>query len=114
MGDWGRVWRYEGKRGVSWRIRYRDASGRRILETLGKEPTWTKKRAETELRRRLVDVERDGYQKPEKLTFSAYSDRWLTDHLPGRQLKLTTEDSYRQTINRHLLPHFGHHTLQQL
>ena len=27
---WGRVWRYEGPRGVVWRIRYRDASGRRV------------------------------------------------------------------------------------
>ena len=29
---WGRVWRYQGPRGVVWRIRYRDASGKRILE----------------------------------------------------------------------------------
>ena len=55
---WGRVWRYEGTRGVTWRIRYRDASGRRIMETLGKEPAWNRKRAQTELRRREVDVER--------------------------------------------------------
>jgi len=58
---WGRVWRYEGPRGVVWRIRYKDASGKRVLETLGKEPPWNRKRSETELRRRLVDVERDGY-----------------------------------------------------
>ena len=50
---WGRVWRYQGPRGVVWRIRYRDASGRRILETLGKEPAWNRKRAQTELRRLL-------------------------------------------------------------
>src|SRR5262245_19003679 len=43
-GKWGRVWRYEGPRGVVWRIRYRDASGRRVLETLGKEPAWNRKR----------------------------------------------------------------------
>ena len=61
-----RVWCYQGKRGIVWRIRYRDASGRRILETLGKEPAWNRKRAEQELRRRLVDVERDGYRKPEQ------------------------------------------------
>ena len=57
---WGRVWRYEGVRGVVWRIRYRDASGRRVLETLGKEPVWDRKRAEKELQRRLVDIEREG------------------------------------------------------
>ena len=109
---WGRVWRYQGPRGVAWRIRYQDATGRRVLETLGKEPAWDQKRAETELRRRLVDVERDGYQKPQKLSFTAFSERWLEEYLPGRGLKLTTSDSYRQTINRHLLPAFGKHPLE--
>jgi integrase len=111
---WGRVWRYEGKRGVVWRIRYRDASGKRILETLGKEPHWDRKRAETELRRRLVDVERDGYRKPEALTFASFAERWLEEYLPGRGLKLTTTDGYRHTINRHLLPHFGRRKLSDL
>ena len=104
---WGRVWRYEGKRGVVWRIRYRDASGRRVMETLGKEPAWNRSRAERELRRRLVDVEREGYTAPEKLTFAAFAERWLSDYLPGRGLKLTTLDGYRQTLARHLLPAFG-------
>jgi hypothetical protein len=67
-GKWGRVWRYEGPRGVVWRIRYRDASGRRVLETLGREPEWSRSLAEKELRRRLVDVEREGYRKPEKVS----------------------------------------------
>jgi integrase len=111
---WGRVWRYPGQRGVVWRIRYRDASGRRILETLGKEPTWNRKRAEQELRRRLVDVERDGYIAPERLTLADFCERWLTDHLPGRALKPTTIASYRQMLDKHLLPALGHHTLQEL
>jgi len=108
------VWRYQGTRGVAWRIRYQDATGRRVMETLGKEPAWDRKRAETELRRRLVDVEREGYRKPEKLNFAAFSERWLNEYLPGRGLKLTTTDSYRQTINRHLLPAFGNHPLERL
>jgi integrase len=111
---WGRVWRYQGPRGVTWRIRYRDATGRRILETLGKEPAWDRTRAQKELRRRLVDVERDNYRKPEPLTVAAFAERWQTEHLPGRGLKLTTLDSYRQALNRHLLPSLGHHTLSQL
>ena len=78
-GKWGRVWRYEGPRGVVWRIRYRDASGRRVLETLGREPEWSRTRAERELRRRLVDVEREGYRKPEKVTFAAFAERWLEE-----------------------------------
>jgi integrase len=114
MAKWGRVWRYEGKRAVIWRIRYRDASGRRILETLGKEPAWNRTRAEAELRRRLVDVERAGYQHPERITFADFSDRWLNEHLPGRGLKQTTIESYQQTLQRHLLPSFGSHQLSEL
>jgi integrase len=113
-GKWGNVWRYEGARGVAWRIRYRDASGRRVLETLGREPEWNRKRAEKELRRRLVDVERDGYRQPEKVTFVAFAERWLDEYLPGRGLKLTTTDGYRQTLRRHLLPYFGSLQLAEL
>jgi hypothetical protein len=98
-GKWGRVWRYEGKRAVVWRIRYRDASGRRVLETLGREPEWNRKRAQT---------------KPEKLTFADFAERWLSEYLPGRGLKLTTTDGYRQTLNRHLLPYFGRYQLAEL
>ena len=93
---WGRVWRYEGKRGVVWRIRYRDATGRRVLETLGKEPTWNRRLAERELRRRLVDVERDGYRKPERITFAEFAERWFNDYLPARNLKATTVRNYPQ------------------
>jgi integrase len=113
-GQWGRVWRYEGKRGVTWRIRYTDAGGKRVLETLGREPEWNRKRAEAELRRRLVEVERNGYRKPERLTFADFAERWLTDYLPGRGLKLTTVEGYRQTISKHLVPHFGCYELSEL
>jgi integrase len=113
-GEWGRIWRYEGKRGVRWRIRYTDAGGRRVLETLGREPEWNRKRAEAELRRRLVDVEREGYRKPEKLTFATFAERWLEEYLIGRGLKPTTEEGYRQTLARHLLPFFGRYELREL
>jgi integrase len=97
-----------------WRIRYRDATGRRVLETLGKEPAWSRKRAEQELRRRLVDVEREGYVAPERVTLAAFCERWLTEYLPGRGLKLTTVEGYTQTIRKHLLPTLGRYTLQEL
>src|SRR5438094_4059869 len=114
MSKWGKVWRYEGKRGVVWRIRYQDAAGKRVLETLGREPAWNRKRAEAELRARMVEVERNGYRKPERLTFADFAERWLTDYLPGRRLKLTTEEGYRQTLRKHLLPYFGSYELSEL
>jgi integrase len=99
---------------VTWRIRYRDASGRRVLETLGKEPAWNRKRAEAELRKRLVDVERDGYRKPQRLTFAAFTERWLRDYLPARGLKRTTVNSYQAALRCHLLPYFGRYLLTDL
>jgi integrase len=114
MPKWGRVWRYEGPRGVVWRIRYQDAAGRRVLETLGREPEWNRKRAEGELRRRLVDVEREGYRMPERLLFSAFAERWETEYLPGRGLKLTTLDGYKQALRNHLIPFFGPIPLEEL
>src|SRR5436309_357952 len=113
-GKWGRVWRYEGKRGGSWLIRDSDAAGKRVLETLGKEPAWNGKRAEAELRRRLVDVERDGYRKPERLTFAVFAERWLVDYLPSRNLKPTTVRNYETSVRRHLSPFFGHYQLSEL
>jgi integrase len=111
---WGRVWRYEGTRGVVWRIRYRDASGRRVMETLGQEPAWDRKRAERELQRRLVDIEREGYVHPEKITLAQFSERWLTEYLPGRGLKATTVAGYEQMLRKHLLPALGRYSLQEI
>lgn len=105
--------RYQGRRSVAWRIRYIDASGRRVRETLGHEPEWTRRRAERALRRRLTDVERDGYEQPGKLKFAVFADRWFTDHLPARNLKPTTIETYRFAL-RHLVDFFGDRLLVDL
>lgn len=74
------VIRYEGKRGIVWRIRYADAEGRQVMETLGPEREgWTEKKAKAELRERLVKVERRGWRKPTPLTFSTYADSWIEE-----------------------------------
>lgn len=110
----GALWRYPGPRGVVWRIRYRDASGRRILETLGAEPERTKRRAAAELRRRQVDVERAGYRRPEQITLADFAATWLSDYLPARGLKPTTIVGYRHAIEGHLVPALGSLSLQEL
>lgn len=110
----GAVWRYPGKKGVVWRIRYRDASGRRILETLGPEPEWNSRRSAAELRRRQVDVERQGYVRPDVVRLSEFAHEWLRDYVPTRGLKATTIESYRGAIETHLIPALGRHTLAEL
>jgi integrase len=54
------------------------------------------------------------YRKPEKLSFAAFAERWLEEYLIGRGLKPTTEEGYRQTIAKHLLPCFGRYELREL
>src|SRR5436309_196486 len=107
MAD-GTIIRYEGKRGLVFRIKYRDAAGRQIMETLGPEAAgWNQRTARRELRNRLTDVERDGYRKPERQTFEAFAERFKTDYLPGRNLKPSTVVDYELTIRVHLVPFFG-------
>jgi integrase len=107
------VVRYVGKRGTVWRIKYRDAAGKRVTETLGREPLWTRTRAERELGKRLAAVD-DGYRKADKLTFAAFRQRFEDEYLPGRNLKPSTLENYRYILNRHLIPHFGRHQLSEL
>lgn len=105
--------RFEGKRAVVWRIQYRDATGRSVKETLGREPHWNRRKAERELGKRLAAVE-NGYRRPDKLTFAEFTQRFVDEYLPGRNLKPTTLDNYRYMLERHLLPHFGRHQLSEL
>jgi integrase len=107
------VIRYQGKRGVVWRIKYRDAAGRHVWETLGRDPQWNRERAQRELGKRLARIE-EGYRKPEKITFAAFSKRFIDEYLPGRNLKPTTLENYGYILDRHLVPHFGRRQLSEL
>jgi integrase len=108
------VIRYPGKKAVVWRIKYIDAGGRHIIETLGREPHWNRSRAERELGKRLATVDEAGYVKPERLTFAAYSQRFFNDYLAGRNLKPSTLENYQYLLDKHLLPHFGQHQVTDL
>jgi integrase len=107
VGRWGRIWRYEGKRATTWRIRYQDATGRRVLETLGPEPYWNRKRAQQELNRRLTAVQDQRYQAPARILFADYALQWLEEILPARGLKPSTVAGYESTVRAHLVPFFG-------
>jgi integrase len=107
------VIRYEGKRGPVWRIKYRDAAGKQVMETLGPEPTWTERRAQRELGKRLDAVDK-GFRKPTRVTFAEFAGRFEADYLPGRNLKRSTLVNYRGDLRRHLLPYFGTTTLAEL
>jgi integrase len=103
----GAVVRYDGKRGTVWRIKYDDADGLQVMETLGPEREgWTEKKARTELRERLVRVERKGYRRPAPLSFAEYAETWFAEGASRRRWKTSTAKQYR-SARRRLVEHFG-------
>lgn len=103
----GAVIRYTGPRGTVWRIKYADASGRQIMETLGPEAEgWTRRKAEAELRERLVRVERKAWRRPAPLTFAEYADVWFEEGQSRRRWKPQTVKAYRFVVAR-LVEHLG-------
>jgi integrase len=103
----GSVIEYDGKRGKVFRIKYADASGRQVMETVGREADgWTRRKAEAELRDRLVKVERRGWRKPAPLSFAVYAARWFAEGEKRRGWKQSTVKEYR-SVRRRLVGHFG-------
>jgi integrase len=99
--------RYVGKRGVVWRIKYRDADGVQVQETLGREADgWTERKARRELKVREVDVEREGLRRPKRITFAVLAREWCDGH--ESEVKRSSGRGYRSIIERHLLPELGH------
>lgn len=100
--------KYTGKRGVVFRIRYRDADGERVVETLGGEQDgWTQTKAEEELRDRLVEVKRDRRRKVKPTSFEDFALNWLETYPAARGLKRSTRQSYETIVNKHLIPALG-------
>ena len=101
------VIRYEGKRGVVYRIKFTDADGRQVMETLGPEREgWTQRKAEAELRERLVRVERRNYRRPKPTRFDTYAATWLEEGQTRRRWAKRTIIQYRSILKR-LGEHFG-------
>jgi site-specific recombinase XerD len=103
----GSVIEYRGKRGKVFRIKYADATGKQVMETVGREADgWTKRKAEAELRDRLVRVERRGWRKPAPLTFGEYAQTWQEEGKTRRRWARRTVIQYRSILKR-LDEHFG-------
>jgi integrase/recombinase XerC len=101
------VVRYDGARGTVWRIKYRDSTGKQVMETIGAEPdgiTW--KHANEALQDVLSDVRRKDYRRPAPLKFSAYAGTWFDEGEKRRRWKPSTVLQYRST-RRRLVETFG-------
>lgn len=108
------VIRYAGKRGTTWRIKYRDATGKQIVDTLGRSPEWNRRKAKEALGNKLADVRREGYRKPDPLTFASFADAWLDEYPEARGLKHSTRRGYEIILDRHLKPAFGQLKLSEV
>ena len=103
------VIKYPGKRGVVWYVKYRDAGGKQVKERLGPaREGWTKRKAEVALRARLTDVAREGYRKPEPVTFETFAREWIKSYPDAKGLKHSTARGYEALVEQHLIPSFGH------
>jgi len=108
------VLRYEGARGATWRLKYRDAEGRQVMETLGPEADgWTRRTAERALGAKLAEVER-GMRKPRRRTFGDLIDEFEQVALAAKPRKKSTVMDYTATIRNHLRPAFGDDDLAAL
>jgi integrase len=102
------VIRYDGQRGVVWRIKFTDAKGRQVKETLGRAVDgWNETKAQRALGKRLADVERERWSKPTRETFAEFVAEWRTVWIPARKLKGATIADYSNTLDRHALPVLG-------
>jgi site-specific recombinase XerD len=97
----GSVIRYDGKRGTVWRIKFTDASGKQVMETVGRERDGiTEKKARELLQERQVDVRRKAYRRPRPLTFKAYRETWFEQGTTRRRWAKRTEIQYRSILKR--------------
>jgi hypothetical protein len=91
----GSVIRYRGKRGVVWRIKYQDASGRQVMETVGAERDGvTEQQAREALEDRRSDVRRKGYRRPGQKTFRQAGREWHAAERLARGWKPNTVAKY--------------------
>lgn len=73
----GSVIPYDGPRGRSWQIQYRDSEGRQVKKTIGREADGvSKKDAQAALAEMVSKVANKRWRKPDTRRFAEYADKW--------------------------------------
>jgi integrase len=103
----GCVVEYKGKRGKVFRIKFTDASGKQVMQTLGpaRDPKvhpegLTRREAEQALADRLSDVRRNGYRRPKPLRFTEVAQDWYDDPAVQREWRRSTKRQYAAPLKR--------------
>jgi integrase len=108
----GSIILWKGKRGSVYRIKYADAKGKAVMETIGPAKSaarpdgLTRSDVEAELRDRLSRVEKKKWEKPKPITFAVYQATWFDQQERLRHWKPTTVTVYANVLKR-LTRHFG-------
>jgi integrase len=101
------------KRGDMWSVRIElppdPVTGERKRTRLTAR---TKRELEALVAKTRTNVQEGTYVQPDKQSFGAYLTYWLETH--GGNLRATTLASYRQTVDKHIIPALGAVPLQKL
>lgn len=89
-----------------------------IVFWVGKKQKWeyagrTKREAEQLLERRLGEIRDRQLGIREKVSFGDFAELWLTN-VPKPRVKESTFRGYQTDVRRHLMPFFGHQSLDQI
>jgi len=92
---------YNGRDGKVFRIKYRDATGSQVMETVGRERDGMTRAQAAKIRReRVVKVEQRGWRKPAPLTFRDFSETWFEEGQTKRGWKPKTVRGDRGALDR--------------
>ncbi|WP_423252781.1 tyrosine-type recombinase/integrase [Melissococcus plutonius] len=95
--DGSKAWQFQTYLGIN------QATGKEIRTT--RRNFKTKKEAQLELNRLLVDYEKNGLQKKEKITYQELYDEWIIQY--KNTVKESTFVKTKRIFKNHILPYFG-------
>ena len=111
----GHVDKREGKRGTSWYyivdVGRDEATGKRNQKM--KRGFRTRKEAESAMRKVISALEDGTYVLPSRKTLAQYFEEWKDDYVT-HNVRESTAAEYIRIIDRYIVPHLGHHRIQNL
>lgn len=111
----GHVGKREGKRRASWY--YMVDLGRDEVTGERKQKQRrgfrTRKEAESAMRKVISALESGTYVPPSMMTLAEYLDEWKEDYV-AHNVRPSTGAEYRRIIDRNIVPHLGHHRIQDI
>ena len=102
----GTVIRYDGKRGTVWRIKYADATGRQVMETVGAERDGGRGRRERGVAGQALGRAAEGVPAAEADDVPPVRQTWFAEGEKRRRWKPTTVAQYR-SVHARLVETFG-------